>query len=110
MSTSLPRISKVGISWNSTMATSGAPLPSWNAVFSLAYSVGPVPTLVQPTWTAACVAWNGSTTSLKSGYQAQALMCAAVGRRAPLAPGAAEAAGEAPPVAGAEEPVAADEP
>src|SRR4051794_27918058 len=110
MSASLPRISKVGISWNSTMATSGAPLPAWNAVFSLAYSVGPVPTLVQSTWTSACVALNASTTSLKSGYQAQTLMCTALGLTATLVTGAAEAADGAPPVGAADGRVAADEP
>src|SRR3954471_15685678 len=79
MSASLPRISKVGISWNSTIATSGAPLPAANAVLSLVYSVGPVPTLVQSTWTSAWVSLKALTTLSICGYQAQTLMCTALG-------------------------------
>ena len=97
MSTSLSRITKLGISWNSTMATSGAPLPALKAVFSLAYWSGPVPTLVQSTLMSWCEALKASTTPLNSGYHAHTLMCTgpeALGSPEALSPAAEEPAAQ----------------
>src|SRR2546423_5619794 len=67
--------SMVGSSWNSSMTTSGAPLPAFNAVCSLVYSSPPVPARVQSILTSEWVALNRSTTGWNAGYHAHTLMC-----------------------------------
>src|SRR4051812_36741812 len=83
----------VGSSWNSSITTSGAPLPALSAVCSLVYSSPPAPAFVQSIWMFLWVELNRSTTGWNSGYQAHTLIRV-------TAPAAAESA---LPVAGPEE-------
>src|SRR5579863_6708424 len=70
MSRSPPVVSKVGKSWYSISATSGA-LLALMAVYNLLYSRGPAPTLTQLTWISGWDLLKSATCLSMFGIQAQ---------------------------------------